>query len=89
MKVPKTYSYIDTLIMDVINKRELADSRLDAPVIRDPSDPKRIRRNVAKVSKPSKAELIERHRSPFSKCTCIRRFLTIPIQETVACVSRK
>ena len=55
MKVPKTYQYIDSL---------KSDSRLDAPVIRDPSDPKRIRRNVAKVPKPSKAELMERHRSP-------------------------
>ena len=50
MKVPKNYSYIDTLIMEVINKRELADSRLDAPVIRDPSDPKRIRRNSTQSS---------------------------------------
>ena len=67
MKVPKTYPYIDTLIMEVVNKRELADSRLDAPVVRDPSDPKRIRQNVAKVPKPPKAELIERHTSRFSK----------------------
>ena len=67
MKVPKTYQYSDSLILEVFNKRELADSRLDVPVIRDPSDPKRIRRNMAKVPKPSKAELIERHRSPFSK----------------------
>ena len=67
MKVAKTYAYIGDLLMDVLNKRELSDQRLDAPTEVDPKDPKHIRRCIGKGHHPTKTELIERHKSRFSK----------------------
>jgi len=67
MKAPKTYDYIDDLIMDVLNKRELKETSLDAHVTVLPEDPRKIRPNIAKVPKPHQAELIKRHKSRFSK----------------------
>ena len=67
LKAPKTYSYIDTLITNVITEREATGRRLDAPARVEPQDPKRIRPNIAKEPRPTKQTLIERHKTRFSK----------------------
>ena len=66
-KVPKMYNYIDDLIMDVLNKRELGETSLDTRATMLLEDPQRLRRNIATAPRPKKAQLIERHKSRFSK----------------------
>ena len=67
MRVAKTYSYIDNLIMEVLNIRELSDVPLDQPAIMERGNPKCIRPNLSKVPHPPKADLVEKHKSRFSK----------------------
>lgn len=44
--------------MEVLNKRELAEERLDARVKRTKSDPRNIKPRTAAVPKPTKKDLI-------------------------------
>ena len=67
VKVAKMYAYIDDLLLHVVNKRDMSKGRLDAPTKTDAKDPRHIRRNLAKVPHPPRDELIERHKSRFSK----------------------
>ena len=61
VKEAKRYDYINGLIVEVINKRELGVvgvERLDAKVKRSKDDPRNIQPRTAKVPKPTMEKLI-------------------------------
>lgn len=58
VREPKQYEYIPDLILEVINKRELAEESLDAkPKVR-PDDPRNLQPTIAAVPKPPMKDLV-------------------------------
>ena len=58
-KVPKTYEYIDGIILDIFKRRQ-QDERMFRPAVLRQDDPRRIRVRMAPIECPPMEEILAR-----------------------------